>query len=221
MGEGGGHPTKRNRTHAHVRFLSPSSTHPSTHTRTTTNNTTKKQVADLPTLDADGVVQAAIMALQSVLSTDFRGTEVRAVRLAAASVCLGFGWAARDGVRFVPAVRCLFELEARAMLGRECFFLNWRREPLGQSFPRPRHERNATRGTPPINRHINTTIRPHDSPPPLYTLRWRSGWYRAWRATSAHLRWRRSTPTSRPSRSGTRNFFKKREGCWEREEWGL
>ena len=36
----------------------------------------EKKVGDLPALVSDGVVQLAIMALQSVLSTDFRGTEV-------------------------------------------------------------------------------------------------------------------------------------------------
>ena len=39
-------------------------------------NWMEKKVADLPALDADGTVQLAIMALQSVLSTDFRGTEI-------------------------------------------------------------------------------------------------------------------------------------------------
>lgn len=50
-------------------------TNPSTNP--STNLKIKNQVAELPSLESDGVVQMAIMALQSVLSTDFRGTEVR------------------------------------------------------------------------------------------------------------------------------------------------
>lgn len=46
-------------------------------TNPSTNHKIKNQVAELPSLESDGVVQMAIMALQSVLSTDFRGTEVR------------------------------------------------------------------------------------------------------------------------------------------------
>ena len=39
-------------------------------------NWLEKKVTDLPSLDVSATVQMAIMALQSVLSTDFRGTEI-------------------------------------------------------------------------------------------------------------------------------------------------
>jgi len=39
-------------------------------------NWLEKKVSEMSTMDTDSTVQMAIMALQSVLSTDFRGTEI-------------------------------------------------------------------------------------------------------------------------------------------------